>query len=89
MTTWKTVNILQCDETAPKSVQDTRSALQQRAEMLAKSRLELDDKLSKLAQVAIDCLVPLRVLNDPPYAGLAHRVDRVIKQRDVLVAQRA
>lgn len=29
---------------------------------------------------------PLAVLNEPPYNQLAHRVDRVIKQRDVLVA---
>jgi hypothetical protein len=28
----------------------------------------------------------LRVLNDPPYDQMAHRVDRVIKQRDVVVA---
>ncbi len=32
---------------------------------------------------------PLRVLNHPPYDALAHRVDRVIKQRDVLVARPA
>jgi tRNA G10 N-methylase Trm11 len=30
----------------------------------------------------------LTVLNDPPYDALAHRVDRVIKQRDVIVARR-
>ncbi|MFC1463543.1 MAG: hypothetical protein ACFLMY_01725 [Candidatus Brachytrichaceae bacterium NZ_4S206] len=30
----------------------------------------------------------LRVLNDPPYDRLAHRVDRVIKQRDVIVARK-
>jgi hypothetical protein len=29
---------------------------------------------------------PLRVLNQPPYDALEHRVDRVIKRRDVLVA---
>jgi hypothetical protein len=29
----------------------------------------------------------LQVLNEPPYDRLAHRVDRVIKQRDVLVAR--
>jgi hypothetical protein len=29
---------------------------------------------------------PFHVLNDPPYSTLAHQVDRVIKQRDVLVA---
>ncbi len=28
------------------------------------------------------------VLNDPPYNQLAHRVDRVIKQRDIVVARR-
>ncbi len=31
----------------------------------------------------------LRVLNEPPYDRLAHRVDRVIKQRDVLVARKS
>jgi hypothetical protein len=31
---------------------------------------------------------PLSVLNAPPYTGLAHRVDRVIKRRDILVARR-
>lgn len=30
---------------------------------------------------------PLTVLNDPPYDQLAHRVDRVIKERDILVAR--
>jgi hypothetical protein len=30
----------------------------------------------------------LRVLNDPPYQLLVHRVDRVIKRRDVLVARK-
>lgn len=29
----------------------------------------------------------LAVLNDPPYDQMAHRVDRVIKQRDVIVAR--
>lgn len=29
----------------------------------------------------------LQVLNDPPYDRLAHRVDRVIKRRDVIVAR--
>lgn len=29
----------------------------------------------------------LTILNDPPYDQLAHRVDRVIKQRDILVAR--
>ena len=32
--------------------------------------------------------VRLTVLNDPPYDALAHRVDRVIRKRDVLVARR-
>lgn len=32
---------------------------------------------------------PLTVLNEPPYDALAHRVDRVIKERDVLVARLA
>ena len=31
----------------------------------------------------------LAVLNEPPYNRMAHRVDRVIKQRDVLVARKA
>ena len=31
---------------------------------------------------------PLKVLNHSPYDQLAHRVDRVIKQRDVIVARR-
>jgi len=31
----------------------------------------------------------LAVLNDPPYDALAHRVDRVIKQRDLIVARHA
>ena len=35
----------------------------------------------------VETVAPLAVLNDPPYNTLAHRVDRVIKQRDVLVAQ--
>ncbi len=30
----------------------------------------------------------LSVLNDPPYDALAHSVDRVIKQRDILVARK-
>jgi hypothetical protein len=30
---------------------------------------------------------PLTVLNDHPYNALAHRVDRVIKERDVIVAR--
>ena len=39
-----------------------------------------------LAQVA-NCTA-LLALNDPPYDALAHRVDRVIKRRDILVARR-
>ena len=35
----------------------------------------------------VESLSPLTVLNDPPYNALAHRVDRVIKRRDVLVAR--
>ena len=34
-----------------------------------------------------ESVAPLSVLNGPPYDALAHRVDRVIKQRDVLVAR--
>ena len=34
----------------------------------------------------IESIAPLTVLNDPPYNALAHQVDRVIKQRDVIVA---
>ena len=30
----------------------------------------------------------LRLLDQPPYTQLAHRVDRVIKERDVIVAKR-
>jgi hypothetical protein len=37
----------------------------------------------------VESASPLAVLNDPPYDALAHRVDRVIKQRDVLVARPA
>lgn len=33
-------------------------------------------------------VAPLTVLAQPPYTQLAHRVDRVIKQRDILVARR-
>jgi hypothetical protein len=36
----------------------------------------------------VQTIAPLQVLNAPPYARLAHRVDRVIKQRDLLVARR-
>jgi hypothetical protein len=35
----------------------------------------------------VESVAPLSVLNDPPYNAMAHRVDRVIKQRDVLVAR--
>jgi hypothetical protein len=35
----------------------------------------------------VESAAPLSVLNDPPYNQMAHRVDRVIKQRDVLVAR--
>jgi hypothetical protein len=41
------------------------------------------EEMIKLVQEAS----PLAVRNEPPYNELAHRVDRVIKQRDVLVAQ--
>jgi hypothetical protein len=36
----------------------------------------------------VETVAPLTVLNDPPYNQLAHRVDRVIKRRDILVARR-
>jgi predicted RNA methylase len=36
----------------------------------------------------IENLAPLTILNQPPYDQLAHRVDRVIKRRDILVARR-
>jgi hypothetical protein len=35
----------------------------------------------------VEASAPLLVLDDPPYNELAHRVDRVIKVRDVLVAR--
>lgn len=35
----------------------------------------------------VESIAPLTVLNDPPYDALAHRVDRVIKARDLLVAR--
>ena len=35
----------------------------------------------------VEATAPLRVLTDPPYDALAHRVDRVIKQRDLIVAR--
>ena len=37
----------------------------------------------------VEALTPLRVVRDAPYDGLAHRVDRVIKRRDVIVARNA
>jgi hypothetical protein len=37
----------------------------------------------------VESLAPLTILNQPPYDQLAHRVDRVIKRRDILVARRA
>jgi hypothetical protein len=36
----------------------------------------------------VEGAAPLTVLATPPYDALAHRVDRVIKQRDILVARR-
>lgn len=35
----------------------------------------------------VEATAPFNVVQDPPYDGLAHRVDRVIKRRDVLVAR--
>jgi hypothetical protein len=35
----------------------------------------------------VKAVAPLEVLNEPPYTEMAHRVDRVIKERDVLVAR--
>jgi hypothetical protein len=35
----------------------------------------------------VESVSPLQVLNEPPYDRLGHRVDRVIKQRDVLTAR--
>ncbi len=35
----------------------------------------------------VEELTPLRVVAEAPYAELAHRVDRVIKRRDVIVAR--
>ncbi len=37
----------------------------------------------------VESAAALRVFNQPPYDRLGHRVDRVIKQREVLVARRA
>jgi SAM-dependent methyltransferase len=36
----------------------------------------------------VQSLIPLRVLDEPPYTEIVHRVDRVIKLRDVLVVRR-
>jgi hypothetical protein len=36
----------------------------------------------------VETAAPVAVLSGPPYDRLAHRVDRVIKQRDLLVARR-
>lgn len=36
----------------------------------------------------VESVAPLAVLNTSPYDQLAHRVDRVIKRRDILVARR-
>ena len=37
----------------------------------------------------VESVAPLAVLDAPPYNTLQHRVDRVIKQRDILVARRS
>lgn len=37
----------------------------------------------------VEDLTPLRVVTEQPYGDLAHRVDRVIKRRDVIVARSA
>jgi hypothetical protein len=42
------------------------------------------DKMAALVR----SIVPLHIVDRPPYDRLAHRVDRVIKRRDVLVAKR-
>ena len=39
-------------------------------------------------QALVEATAPLVVLHTPPYNQLAHRVDRVIKRRDILVARR-
>lgn len=45
-------------------------------------------RLPRLQMTAlVENMAPLRVLNNPPYDQLAHRVDRVIKERDVLVVR--
>lgn len=47
------------------------------------TRFTRDEMVNTVAAVG-----PFDVLDDPPYDQLAHRVDRVIKQRDILVARR-
>ena len=45
-------------------------------------------RFSRADMVAlIEAVAPLTVLQQPPYDRLAHRVDRVIKRRDVVVAR--
>lgn len=46
------------------------------------SRLPRDEMIDLVQSVS-----DFRVLNNPPYNQLTHRVDRVIKQRDVIVAR--
>ena len=46
------------------------------------SRFARDDMIKLVEEVS-----EFRVLNDPPYDQLAHQVDRVITQRDVIVAR--
>jgi len=47
------------------------------------TRLDREEMMALVGKVA-----DLEVVNRPPYDRLAHRVDRVIKRRDVLVARR-
>jgi hypothetical protein len=47
------------------------------------TRFERDEMIS-----LVEASAPLSVFNEPPYNQLAHRVDRVIKRRDILVARR-
>jgi tRNA G10 N-methylase Trm11 len=42
---------------------------------------------SEMVQL-VEAAAPLQVLETPPYQELAHRVDRVIKRRDIVVARR-
>ena len=46
------------------------------------TRFPRDDMIELVHEVS-----DLEVINDPPYDQLAHRVDRVIKQRDMIVAR--